>query len=166
MLWASPKPPKATTCEFFTQIKNRGFQRACWFLGHAGYYRRFIENFSKLASPLFSLLMKDVQFIWNEACQTTFVKLKEKLSAAPILRGPNWALPFHISWDASDTAIGVVLGKRDGQAPYAVYYISKNLAPAELNYIVPKKDFLATVYSINKFTHYITRYVKCPNFAK
>ena len=81
------------------------------FLGHAGYYQRFIENFSKLASPLFSLLMKDVQFVWNEACQTTFVKLKEKLSIAPILRGPNWTLSFHIYSDASDTAIGAVLGQ-------------------------------------------------------
>ena len=59
------------------------------FLGPARYYQRFIEIFSKLASPLFSLLMKDVQFIWNEACQTAFVKLKEKLSIAPILTGPN-----------------------------------------------------------------------------
>ena len=81
------------------------------FLGHAGYYRIFIENFSKLASPLFSLLMKDVQFIWNDVCQITFVKLKEKLSTTPILRGPNWALPFHISSNASDTAIGEVLGQ-------------------------------------------------------
>ena len=80
------------------------------FLGHDGYYRRFIENFSKLASPLFSLLMKDVQFIWNEACQKAFVKLKDKLSTTPILRGPNWTLPFHISSDASDTSIGEVLG--------------------------------------------------------
>ena len=80
------------------------------FLGHAGYYRIFIENFSKLASPLFSLLMKDVQFIWNEACQTAFVKLKDKLSTAPILRGPNWTLPFHISSDASNTTIGAILG--------------------------------------------------------
>ena len=63
-----------------------------------------------------------------------FVKLKEKLSTSPILRGPNWALPFHISFDASDTAIGAVLGQQDGQAPYAVYYISKNFAPFELNY--------------------------------
>ena len=81
------------------------------FLGHAGYYRRFIENFSKLAFPLFSLLMKDVQFTWNKACQTTFVKLKEKLSTSPILRGTNWALPFHISSNASDTAIRAVLGQ-------------------------------------------------------
>ena len=119
------------------------------FLGHASYYRRFIENFSKLASPLFSLLMKDVQFTWNEACQTTFFKLKEKLSTAPILRGPNWALPFDISSNASDIATGAVLGQKDGQAPYVVYYISKNIAPAELNYTVIEKYFLAIVSSIN-----------------
>ena len=80
-----------------------------------------------------------------------FVKLKEKLSTTPILRGPNWTLPFHIYSNASNTAIGAVLGQQDGQAPYVVYYISKNLAPAELNYIVTKKEFLAIVYSINKF---------------
>ena len=95
--------------------------------------------------------MKDVQFVWNEACQTTFVKIKEKLSTAPILRGPNWTLPFHISSDASNTAIGAVLGQQDGQVLYAIYYISKNLAPVELNYTVIEKEFLAIVYSINKF---------------
>ena len=121
------------------------------FLGHAGYYRRFMENFSKLASPLFSLLIKDAQFLWSEACQTAFDKLKEKLSIAPILRGPNWTLPFHISLDASDTSIGAVLGQQDGQVPYAIYYVSKNLAPPELNYIATGKEFLAIVYSINKF---------------
>ena len=96
--------------------------------------------------------------MWSEACQTTFDKLKEKLSTAPILRGPNWTLPFHISSDASDTAIGAVLGQKDGQVPYAIYYFSKNLAPAELNYTVTEKEFLAIVYSINKFRHYITGY--------
>ena len=104
------------------------------FLGHAGYYRRFIEKFSKLASPLFSLLMKEAQFVWSKACQTAFNELKERLSTAPILRGPNWTLPFHISSNASDTAIGAILGQQDGQVPYAIYYVSKNLAPAELNY--------------------------------
>ena len=80
-----------------------------------------------------------------------FVKFNEKLSAAPIIRGPNWALPFHISSNTSDTAIGAVLGQQDGQEPYAVYYISKNLALAELNYTITEKDFLSIVYSINKF---------------
>ena len=126
------------------------------FLGHAGYYIIFIENFSKIASPLFSLLMKDVQFTWNEACQTMLVKLKDNMSIAPILRGTNWALPFHISLDASNTAIGVVLGQQDGQVPYAIYYISKNLSLTKINYTIIEKEFLAIVYSINKFRHYIT----------
>ena len=104
--------------------------------------------------------MKDMQFVWNEECQTAFVKLKEKLSTAPILRGPKWTLPFHISSDAYDTTIGAVLGQQDGQVPYAIYYISKKLSPAELNYTVIEKEFLAIVYSINKFRHYITGYPK------
>jgi len=77
---------------------------------------------------------------------------------ALILRGPNWALPFHIHTDASQTAIGVVLGQQEDKVPYAVYYVSKNLAPAELNYIVTEKEFLAVFYAINKFWHYITGY--------
>ena len=67
-------------------------------------------------------------------------------------------MPFHIYSDAFDTAIRVVLGQRDGQLPYAIYYISKKLSPAELNYTVTEKEFLAIVYSINKFRHYITGY--------
>ena len=117
-------------------------------LGHARYYRIFIENFSKLASPLLTLLMKDVQFAWNDACQTTFTELNNRLSIDPISRGPNWALPFHISSDAFDTTIGAVLGQHDGQTPYAILYISKNLSPAELNYTVTEKEFLAIVYSM------------------
>ena len=69
--------------------------------------------------------MKDAQFVWSEACQKAFDKLKEKLSTAPILRGPNWTLPFHISSDASNMAIGAVLGQQDGEVPYAIYYVSK-----------------------------------------
>ena len=58
---------------------------------------------------------------------------------APVLRGPDWSLPFHISTDASDTTIGGVLGQKEGQAPYAIYFISKNLNPTELNYTVTEK---------------------------
>ena len=79
------------------------------FLGHAGYYIRFIKKFSKIASPLFLLLMKNVEFKWTNLCQEAFNTLKHHLSTAPILRGPDWTLPFHISSDASD--IGAVLGQ-------------------------------------------------------
>ena len=82
------------------------------FLGHAGYYRRFIENFTKIAAPMFKLLTKDSKFQWTESCENAFEILKAKLSVAPILRDPDWSLPFHISTDASDTAIGGVLDQK------------------------------------------------------
>jgi hypothetical protein len=128
------------------------------FLGHAGYYRIFIKNFSKIASPLFVLLMKNVEFNWTNFCQEAFSTLKHQLSTTPILRGPNWTLPFHISSDASDTAIGAVLGQEEYHLPYAIYFISKNMSPAELNYIVTEKEFLEVIYAINNFRHYITGY--------
>ena len=102
--------------------------------------------------------MKDAHFFWTEECQATFAELKKRLSTTPILRGPNWTLPFHISFDVSDTAIGAVLGQQEGHNPYAIYYVSKNLAPTKLNYTVIEKEFLAIIYANNKFRHYVTRY--------
>ena len=82
------------------------------FLGHVGYYRCFIENFTKIAAPMFKLLTKDSKFQWIESYQNSFEILNAKLSVAPILRGPDWSLPFHISIDASDMAIGGVLSQK------------------------------------------------------
>eukprot|EP00253_Pinus_taeda_P032423 PITA_32423 len=127
------------------------------FLGFTRCYRRFIENFTKIASPLFKLLTKDCEFKWSPNCQSAFEALKTRIYEASILRGPNWKLSFHISTDASDTALGAVLGQKD-LVPYAIYYTSKNLTPTELNYTVTEKEFLAVVHAINKFRHYITGY--------
>eukprot|EP00253_Pinus_taeda_P007389 PITA_07389 len=112
------------------------------FLGFSGYYRRFIEHYSQIAAPLYALT-GNVDFLWTEKCDQAFKKLKKLLSTAPVLRGPNWNLPFQISSDASDTAIGAVLGQEEEKNPYAIYYISKNLSSAELNYTVTEKEFLA-----------------------
>eukprot|EP00253_Pinus_taeda_P013450 PITA_13450 len=133
--------------------------RYVWsFLGLAGYYRRFIKDFSKLASPLLGLLGKDVEFKWINDCQRALDELKFKLVSTPILRGPNWALPFHIHTDASKKAIGVALGQVEEKLPYAIYFVSKNLSKAETNYTITEKEFLAVVHSLNKFRHYITGY--------
>jgi hypothetical protein len=77
---------------------------------------------------------------------------------APVLRRPNWNLPFHISTNASDTTIVGVLGHKQDQQSYAIDFVSKNLSPVELNYTVTEKEFLAVVHAINKFHHYITGY--------
>ena len=80
---------------------------------------------------MFKLLTKDSKFQWTESCQNDFEILKAKLSMAPILRGPDWSLPFHISTNASDTTIGGVLSQKEGQAHYAIHFISKKLTPTE-----------------------------------
>lgn len=77
---------------------------------------------------------------------------------APILRGPNWAPPFHIHTDASNKAIGAALAQIDEKLTYAIYFISKNLLKSELNYTITEKELLAVVHSLNKFKHYITGY--------
>ena len=95
-------PVKISAISNLSPPKNQKEVRS--FLGHAGYYCRFIKDFTKLAAPLFKLLVKDVNFIWEDSCQKAFEDLKLRLSETPILRAPNWTLPFHISTDASNLA--------------------------------------------------------------
>ena len=92
------------------------------FLGHEGFYRRFIKDFSKIVKPLYNLLEKDAKFFWDEDCQKSFEELKAYLTTAPIMRAPNWKLPFEVMCDASDLTIEAVLGQREKGKPYVVYY--------------------------------------------
>ena len=107
---------------------------------------------------MFGILVKYVEFIWTDNCQEALDALKGKLITAPILRGPNWALPFNIHIDASRKTIGAALGQVEDKLPYAIYFVSKNLSKAELNYTVTEKELLVVVHSPNKFRHYITGY--------
>ena len=102
--------------------------------------------------------MKDVEFVWKGKCEQAFLMLKKFVTTIPILRGPNLELPFHIATNAFDIVVGDVLGQLEENKPYAIYYISKNLTPTELNYTITEKEFLAVVHVINKFGHYITGY--------
>ncbi|XP_019096040.1 PREDICTED: uncharacterized protein LOC109130639 [Camelina sativa] len=81
------------------------------FLGHAGFYRRFIKDFSKIARPLTRLLCKEAKFIVDKDCLDAFNKIKEALVSAPIVQAPNWDHPFEIMCDASDYVVGAVLGQ-------------------------------------------------------
>ncbi|GJR62879.1 reverse transcriptase domain-containing protein [Tanacetum coccineum] len=87
------------------------------FLGHAGFYQRFIKDFLKIARPLTKLVEKDTPFEFNGECQKAFESLKEKLTCAPVIVSLNWNLPFELMCDASDFAIGVVLGQKDDAKP-------------------------------------------------
>nr|GEW40760.1 reverse transcriptase domain-containing protein [Tanacetum cinerariifolium] len=82
------------------------------FLGHVGFYRRFIQDFSKIARRMTRLLEKDTLFFFSKECVEAFQTLKRKLTEAPILNAPDWDLPFELKYDASDFAIGAVLGQR------------------------------------------------------
>ena len=79
------------------------------FLGHASFYRRFIKDFSQISKPLTTLLMKDVEFDFDDKCLKAFNQLKTALVFAPIMQPPDWRLPFEIMCDASDYAVGAVL---------------------------------------------------------
>ena len=125
------------------------------FLGHAGFYRRFIKDFSAIARPLCNLLAKDVPFAWSQACDAAFDKLKTMLVSPPIMRSPNWDLPFEIMCDASDYAIWAVLGQREDKKAFVIYYASKTLYSAQANYTTTEKEFLAVVFALEKFKSYI-----------
>ena len=86
------------------------------FLGASGYYRRFMENFARTTAPLHALT-GNVVFQWSEKCDVAFARLKKLISTKLVLRGPNWKIPFHISIDASDIAIDVVLGHEEDKKP-------------------------------------------------
>ncbi|RVW70362.1 Retrovirus-related Pol polyprotein from transposon 17.6 [Vitis vinifera] len=117
------------------------------FLGHAGFYRRFIQDFSKLSRPLCELLAKDAKFVWDERCQKSFDQLKQFLTTAPIVRAPNWQLPFEVMCDASDFAIGAVLGQREDGKPYRQERVENvvadhlsRLAIAHNSHVLPIND--------------------------
>jgi hypothetical protein len=104
------------------------------FLGHGGFYRRFIKDFSVIPKSLSNLLTKDNIFEWTEHCEEAFVKLKNLLTSAPVIQPPDWSLPFEIICDASDYVVGAVLGQRKDTKPYVIYYASKTLNNAQMNY--------------------------------
>nr|GFA47102.1 reverse transcriptase domain-containing protein [Tanacetum cinerariifolium] len=125
------------------------------FLGHAGFYRRFIKDFSKISRPMTHLLEKNSSFIFSNDCIQAFRTLKEKLTEAPILIAPNWDQPFELMCDASDYAVGVVPGQRVEKHFRSIHYASKTMTQAELNYTTTEKEMSAVVYAFEKFRLYL-----------
>jgi hypothetical protein len=119
------------------------------FLGHARFYRRFIKDFSKITKPLTQLLQKDVAFDFDEKCLAAFRTLKNSLVSAPIIQPPDWSQPFEIMCDAIDYVVGAALGKRKEGRVNAVYYASKTLSEAQLNYATMKESLVVVFASKN-----------------
>ncbi|GJR19868.1 reverse transcriptase domain-containing protein [Tanacetum coccineum] len=125
------------------------------FLGHASFYRRFIQDFSKIVRPMTHLLEKETPFVFSKECFEPFEYLKKKLTEDPILMAPDCDLPFKIMCDASDFAVGAVLGQRKNQYFQPIHYTSKTLSDAQTLYTTTEKVLLAVVYAFEKFRSYL-----------
>jgi hypothetical protein len=125
------------------------------FLGHAGFYRRFIKDFSKITKPLTHILQKDMAFDFDEKCLAAFRTLKSALVSAPIIQPLDWSQPFEIMCDASDYVVGAVLGQRKEGRVHTIYYSSKTLNEAQLNYATTETELLEVVFAFEKFRSYI-----------
>nr|ABG65937.1 retrotransposon protein, putative, Ty3-gypsy subclass [Oryza sativa Japonica Group] len=121
------------------------------FLGLAGYYRRFIENFSKIAKPMTRLLQKDVKYKWSEECAQSFQELKNRLISAPILILPDPKKGFQVYCNASKFGLACVL-MQDGKV---VAYASRQLRPHEKNYPTHDLELAAVVHALKIWRHYL-----------
>jgi len=138
-LWSSPKT--------VTQIKQ--------FLGLASYYRRFIQNFSDIASPMIQLTKKGEDFVWSDKCEKSFQKLKELLLTAPIVAYPNDEDEYILDTDASDIQIGAVLSQVQNGQEKVIAYGSRTLNKAERNYCVTDKELLSLRYFVEYYRQYL-----------
>nr|GEY53815.1 reverse transcriptase domain-containing protein [Tanacetum cinerariifolium] len=123
--------------------------------GHVGFYRQFIQDFSKIARPMTRLLKNDTLFFFSKECVEAFQTLKRKLTEAPILIAPYWDLPFELICDAIDFYIGAVLGQRQEKYFRPIQYASKTMTKAESNYTTTEKEMLAVMYAFKKFQSYL-----------
>ncbi|GJT38460.1 reverse transcriptase domain-containing protein [Tanacetum coccineum] len=109
----------------------------------------------KIARPMTHLLEKETPFFFSKECIESFNTLKRKLTEAPILIAPDWDLPFELMCDASDFAIGAVLGQRKNKHFQPIHYASKTMTEAQAHYTTTEKELLAVVYAFEKFRSYL-----------
>ena len=121
------------------------------FLGLAGYYRKFVEGFSKIASPLTNLTRKNVKFQWTDSCEQSFMELKQRLVSAPILASPTGSEGLVVYNDASKCGLGCVLM----QNRRVIAYASHQLKDYEKNYPTHDLELAAVVFALKIWRHYL-----------
>ncbi|WVZ63583.1 hypothetical protein U9M48_013206 [Paspalum notatum var. saurae] len=121
------------------------------FLGLAGYYHRFIKDFSRIAKPMTALTQKNSKFAWSPKCEEAFGTLKKLLTSAPVLAQPDITKPFNVYCDASSSGLGCVL-MQEGRV---IAYASSQLRKHEVNYPTHDLELLAVVYALKKWRHYL-----------
>ena len=148
-------PDKIKAVKEFPRPKNPREVRG--FIGLCSFYRRFINNFSKIATPLHELTKNDVKFEWTDQREKAFQTLKQALLNTPVLRYPDWNKPFILTTDASITAISYILGQKDeDKKEYAVAYGGRALKGAEKNYKIHELECLAMIEGVRAYHHYLS----------
>ena len=145
----SVNPNKVSSVVGWKSPRNVGEIRS--FLGLAGYYRRFIENFSKIAKPMTELLKKDRKFDLSDDCEASFNELKTRLTTAPVLVLPDPAKSYDVYCDASRRGLGAVL-MQEGKV---ISYGSRQLKPNELNYPTHDLELAAVVHALKTWRHHL-----------
>lgn len=126
------------------------------FLGMAGFYRKYCQNFADVASPLTNLLSSKVKFLWTEKCQNAFDLLKGLLISSPVLMAPRLDHPFKLAVDASDIGAGSVLLQEDSKGfEHPVCYYSKKFNPCQAKYSTIEKEALSLVLALQHFEVYL-----------
>lgn len=148
-----PDPKKVEAVKRFPRPTNAKTIKQ--FLGLAGYYRRFIPNFSRIAKPLTNLLKKETAFVWNNEQAEAFAHLRDALCSQPLLQYPDFTKPFIVTTDASNNAIGGILSQGTVGKDLPISYVSRLLNKAEQNYSTIERELLAIVYCVNHFRPYL-----------
>lgn len=125
-------------------------------IGLLQFFRRFIHGFSETAAPLTNLTRKGCSMAqWNDHCDSAFSQLKSKLTNAPIMKAPDWALPFRCHIDASQLAVGGTLTQVHATGEHPISYFSKRLSPAEENYSANDRELMGLIYFLKRFRCYL-----------
>jgi len=138
--------------QFMPPINRKGIRR---FLGMAGYYRKYCQNFADVVCPLTNLLKKDVKFCWTESCQQAFNMVKTMLTSQPVLVMPDYTQPFKLLCDASDLGAGSILMQDQNGVDHPIAYYSRKFSKHQRNYSTIEKECLAMVLSLQHFESYL-----------
>ena len=149
-----PNPEKTASIHSYPKPKNMKDVRRL--LGMAGWYRRFIPNFSTITAPLTELIKKGKKFEWSDRAENALEDVKKALVSEPVLANPDYEQPFTIQTDASDLGMGGVLVQGEGKGcEKVIAYMSSKFSSAQRKYTTTERECLAVITAIEKFRQYI-----------
>jgi hypothetical protein len=152
---AKPDPGKIDAVVRFPEPRTVTDVRS--FLGLTGYYRKYIQGYSRLVGPLFDLTRKDVAFVWSRNCQQAFDTLKKALVDAPTLIRPDFSRPFCLDVDWSTRGVDAILSQKEGRFEKVVAYASKGLTVAQKRFHPMEGECYALIWGIMHFRQYLHR---------